>query len=103
MFLETHHLCKRKNLTTRWDYRNGFPVCCDSRDNKESCHQVAHTKEGENIIRQKIGDKLYFELDRLARMTINDYIFTHNLTRNEFKEKKKGELNEIIRMDKHSA
>ena len=93
--LQVHHLCKRSHLITRYDWRNGFPVCVRI-EGKETCHQKADSKEGQDIIRRKIGDEMYFELDRLSRQTIQDYCLKTGQTRGEFLLEKKAELKGII-------
>lgn len=88
--LEAHHICKRKNSLTRWDWRNGIPVC------KFGCHQWVDTKEGERFVENLIGSKLYFELDRCAQKVLKQHLVEKGISVNEFRQKmKKGLLEKL--------
>jgi hypothetical protein len=89
--LECHHIIKRRHKLTRWDYRNGVPLC-------RECHALAHTKAGEAIIARR--HPWYDELVTLESINFKDYIATVGWTENEWRqqmlEKLKEKAQEVV-------
>ena len=59
--LQAAHIISRSYTATRWDLRNGLPLCL-------GCHHFAHNKplEFEDFVLVQIGATVYAELRELA-------------------------------------
>ena len=71
--MDSHHIFGRKNLSVRWDTRNGILLCY-------SCHQYKiHTDhEGLRMVCiNKIGENLYHQLYSLSRNICPSVDFDH--------------------------
>jgi hypothetical protein len=44
-----------------------------------------------------LGDELYFELDKLARINIKDYCVQQGITTQDFRLQKKAELMKVLK------
>ena len=86
--LEIHHIVKRRRLFLRHDWRNGVPLC-------KACHQVAHTKKGEQIIARKHEHYDYL-LDH-EQVSMKDYLVLTGSTRDEFVLGEYEDLKKIIK------
>jgi hypothetical protein len=96
--IECHHTpSKRRHKLTRYLAQNGIPVCSMNWKTGISCHQYADTREGEEKIKQAIGEDKWFEIDRLARQTIKGYCQREGITVNEYLLERKKELEKIIK------
>jgi len=88
---DAHHLFGRKNLSTRWDLRNGIGLCayCHVFD-KQGFEQSPYITENMNVIYDKFGLETVKEIERITyqikKYTLDDYL---NL---EIELKKKLEL-----------
>ena len=85
--LEAHHIIKRHRKLTRWDWRNGIPLCVE-------CHALAHTKKGELFISRR--HPYYDDLVNMEQVKYKDYLLTTGLTENEFRGKLLKELKEKV-------
>ena len=85
--LEAHHIIKRRRKLTRWDYRNGIPLC-------KECHTLAHTKAGEMIISRR--HPYYNDLVNMECINFKDYLLTTGGTENEFRYRMLKELKEKV-------
>jgi hypothetical protein len=86
--LEAHHIVKRKNLLLRYDWRNGVLVC------KYGCHQFAETPEGKHLINKLIEPYRDYLQERSGQS--KDWFAKNNLTRTEFLQEVKKELDEYL-------
>ena len=98
---ECHHIVTRRHKILRWDHRNGIPLSASTYEDTliegHTAHGFGHTKLGELRIQETIGDD-YEYLCRLQQKTYKDYLFELGITDSEFRQKKKDELLEIIKM-----
>lgn len=82
-----HHIRPRSNYLLRYDLLNLLPVC-------GNCHHNIHEK--------RLNLDLYISvfrmdyLNKLSRVQFQDYLLSHNLTRDEFFKQKEQELKEAI-------
>ena len=83
-----HHIIRSKHKLTRYDVRNGIPLC-------ESCHKRAQRSIGWDIDMISESDKLW--LREAANINIKDYLLQHGLTKEEFEQQCADELNAIIK------
>ena len=81
--LEAHHIIKRRRKFTRWDWRNGIPLC-------RECHTLAHTKAGEMAISRR--HPYYADLVNMECINFKDYLLDKGLTENEFRQRTLKEL-----------
>ena len=94
--LEVHHYIKRKNILTRYDWRNGFPVCKYPTEWKMSCHQFAETPNGRNRI---VHHLLIYNFETYLQdrvMPFKQYLVEHGMTRNDFLKTMYDELKGIL-------
>ena len=76
--LECHHIVKRVKLLTRWDWRNGIPLCVE-------CHRKLH--DGNLGMRGEIATMVSYEyLDYFNGYTSKDYFIESGLTKAEWYE-----------------
>ena len=80
--LECHHIIKRSHRVTRHDYHNGVPVCSGK------CHRYAHTEEGKNEIRVRLGSEAMAYLYEREKWFIKDYrvALSHSIKEHELWE-----------------
>jgi hypothetical protein len=84
-YMECHHLIpKSRSKFLIWNWRNGVLVHGE-RDFK-ICHKKAATLEGQEIIREKIGDERWQYLKDNEMVYKKDYFVKHGITNKEFKE-----------------
>ena len=83
--LECHHIIKRRRKLTRWNWKNGIPLC-------QQCHQLAHTKVGERIISQR--HPWYDELVILEQIDFKQYLSKMEWTENQWRRRVLEELKE---------
>jgi len=88
--LECHHIIRRRKKLTRWDWRNGIPLCAD-------CHPKAHTKQGELFISNR--HPYYQDLFNLELINFKDYLQAMVLTENEWRARVLEELKGKVRDD----
>lgn len=93
--LECHHIVKRRRKLTRWDWRNGIPLCTDH-------HKVGHTKDGELKIMIAIGDARYKTLCEMEKVVFKDYLLKNGMTENEFRINTMKTLKEVANKDKEN-
>ena len=80
-----HHIIGRANLLLRYDLNNLIPICDD-------CHRLVHDKGIEMFIPPL---RMYY-LNTMKNIQFQDYLLSHNLTREEFFKQKETELKERI-------
>ena len=85
--LEAHHIIKRRRKFTRWDWRNGIPLC-------KECHALAHTKKGELFISRR--HPYYADLVNMECINFKDYLVAIGMTENEFRQRTLKELKEKV-------
>jgi len=85
--LEAHHIIKRRRKFTRWDFRNGIPLC-------KECHALAHTKKGELFISRR--HPYYADLVNMECINFKDYLVAIGMTENEFRQRTLKELKEKV-------
>lgn len=85
--LECHHIIKRRQKLTRWNWKNGIPLCVE-------CHALAHTKKGELFISRR--HPYYEDLVTMEQVKYKDYLLTTGLTENEFRGKLLKDLKEKV-------
>lgn len=84
---EIHHIRGRANLLLRYDLQNLLPLC-------NGCHSLVHLK--------KINLDLYIPmfrmdyLNKMQRIQFQDYLLSHDMTREDFFKLKLKELKEAI-------
>jgi len=83
--VECHHIIKRRRKLTRWNWKNGIPLCVQ-------CHELAHTKAGERAISQR--HPWYEKLVMLEQVNFKDYLQVAEITENEFRRRTLEELKE---------
>ena len=81
--LECHHIVRRRKVITRWDWRNGIPLC-------PQCHALAHTKKGELLLSER--SPYYGELVELEQRTYKTWLVERGKTDNEFRVQMLSEL-----------
>lgn len=84
---EMHHIVRRDNLVLRWDYQNLMPLC-------HRCHTLV--TDGKVRADSYIPSTQRSYLAKMKYKNIRDYLLEHALTRDEFLELKRKELNEKI-------
>lgn len=87
--VECHHIIKRRHYLTRWDYKNGIPLC-------HKCHDLADTMLMRERIISFIGNEWFNYLSELELVTKKSYMLENDITDAEFKREKIKELKEII-------
>lgn len=80
-----HHIRGRANLLLRYDLNNLMPLCAD-------CHRLVHLKNLDLYISVFRMDYL----NKMSRIQFQDYLLSHDLTREEFFKLKLKELKEAI-------
>lgn len=88
---EIHHIIGRANLLTRYDLANLLPVC-------QNCHRLIHNHGLK--IENYISPSRWLHLQQLKNIQFQDYLISHNLTRDEFFKIKEQELKEAINGNK---
>lgn len=86
---EIHHIRGRQNLLLRYDLHNLMPLCHD-------CHSQVHLKNLDLYI--SVFRMEY--LNKMSRIQFQDYLLSHDLTRDEFFKLKEKELKEAINGNK---
>lgn len=86
-----HHIISRSNLLLRYDLKNLIPICDD-------CHRLIHDKGFDVLNFLSPSRRLY--LEQMKNIQFQDYLITHNLTREEFFKTKEKELKEAINGNK---
>lgn len=82
---EIHHIRGRSNLLLRYDLNNLLPLCRD-------CHSLVHLKNIDLYISMFRMDYL----NKMSRIQFQDYLLSHDLTREDFFKLKLKELKEAI-------
>lgn len=82
---EIHHIRGRSNILLRYDLNNLLPICRD-------CHEQIHRKNIDLYISVFRMDYL----NTMSRVLFQDYLLSHDLTREEFFKLKMKELKEAI-------
>lgn len=80
-----HHIRPRANLLLRYDLQNLIPLCA-------SCHEEVHKKNLDLYISMFRMDYL----NKMSRIQFQDYLLSHDLTREDFFKLKLKELKEAI-------
>jgi len=95
--LEAHHFIHRNNLLTRYDWRNGFPVCKYPTEWHMSCHQYAETPQGKQkiILHLSIHNFLNYLQDRDTQS--KQWFVERGITKNDFLKTMYDELKNIIK------
>ena len=83
----THHIIKRRYMTTRYDTRNGLPLCAD-------CHRIAD-RNAEFAMRM-ISDDDREHLADMGMYTLKDWLLITQQTREEFMKFCADDLKEKI-------
>ena len=89
--LEAHHLIKKKNLLLRYDWRNGVLVC------KYGCHAYAETMQGRHLLDKLIEPYRDYLQERSG--SCKQLFVDKGITRNEYLQDVKKELEEILKGD----
>jgi len=82
-----HHIIRRHHKLTRYDVRNGLPLCAE-------CHRKAQRSIGWDIDMIPECDKLW--LREASNINIKDYLVKLGMTRAEFEKFAADELKRII-------
>ncbi len=88
--LDCHHIVKRRNRILRYEFWNGVPVC------RFGCHNEIDSMSGRDELRKRIPLKMDY-LKFYEKMTLKDYLSSHDMTRDEFYHEKAENLKYIIR------
>lgn len=80
-----HHIRGRANILLRYDLKNLLPVC-------GNCHQLIHLKNLDLYISVFRMDYL----NKMSRVQFQDYLLSHDMTREDFFKQKEKELMEAI-------
>lgn len=80
-----HHIRGRSNLLLRYDLNNLLPLCAD-------CHRLVHLKNLDLYIPMFRMDYL----NKMSRTQFQDYLLSHDMTREDFFKQKAKELKEAI-------
>lgn len=80
-----HHIRPRANLLLRYDLKNLLPLCSE-------CHELVHLKNLDLYISTFRMDYL----NKMSRIQFQDYLLSHDLTREDFFKLKAKELKEAI-------
>ena len=86
--LECHHIIKRRRKLTRWNWKNGVPLC-------KECHQKAHTKAGEMFLMRRHPH--WEELVNLEQINFKDWLLAMRLSENEWRAGVLRELKKKVR------
>ena len=82
-----HHIRGRANILLRYDLNNLLPVCAD-------CHSLIHLNH--------LNLDLYISmfrmdyLNKMSRIQFQDYLLSHDMTREDFYKEKLNDLKEAI-------
>lgn len=87
--VECHHIIKRKHYVTRWDFKNGLPLC-------HYCHEIADTLMMKDKIKDFIGHEWWEYLCDMELYGKKEFLYQENLTDNEFRKKIKKELRDVV-------
>ena len=87
--VECHHIVKRRHFVTRYDHKNGIPLC-------SNCHYLADTILMKKMILNYIGEKRYNYLIDREMISKKEFLLEHALTEFEFKKSQVEELKKII-------
>ena len=83
-----HHIIRVKHKLTRYDIRNGLPLCAE-------CHRKAQRSIGWDIDMIPQADKAW--LREASNINIKDYLVKLGMTRAEFEKFAADELKRIIK------
>ena len=86
-----HHIIRRRHKLTRYDVRNGVPLCAE-------CHKTAQRSIGWDIDKIPLGDKLY--LQTAANINIKDFLVHNGMTEKEWMNGEGEKLKEILNDNK---
>ena len=75
--LQDHHIIKRRVRITRYDPDNGIYLCA-------ICHGFAHTKRGEEKVRDIIGEKRWSYLASVEMVTLKQELVRAGQTKKEW-------------------
>ena len=88
---ECHHIVHRVVKITRWDHRNGVPVCAPLTGRE--CHKKADMLEGRDKIRKLLGpDYSAIKQLEIQYARHRDYLIEHSLSENEWRKQIKESL-----------
>jgi hypothetical protein len=82
-----HHILRVKHRMTRYDVRNGIPLCAE-------CHRKAQRSIGWDIDLIPQRDKEW--LREMANVNVKDFLVEHGMTRNELDKIQADMLKSII-------
>jgi hypothetical protein len=85
--LEDHHIVRRAVLITRWDWRNGIPVC-------QPHHRYAETAKGRKEILAQFEFADY--LSNRKNIVLRDYCQKHNITIDQFMQQMVNDALDVI-------
>lgn len=96
--LDCHHIIHRNHFVTRWDWRNGVPVCRTQHNLnshlKMSCHTFADTLAGKYFLEKRGVDFEY--LSELSIIYKKDFLLMHEISENTFRKNVLEELKRVI-------
>jgi len=84
--LECHHIVRRHKLATRWDWRNGLPMCVN-------CHRSTH--DVGDMAWRTIDADLAISLRARGSVTIKEYLSVKAMTRAEWMHATLDELKRV--------
>ena len=84
--LQCHHIIKRRNFVTRWDWKNGVPLTVES-------HQWAHTGAGHAKLWSLLDSEYLEEMEKWLKP---DYLRHIGLSENEFRIQLRDRLKAVI-------
>lgn len=82
---ETHHIIKRRYKLLRFDWQNGLPV------HAGECHERANLEAP-----RLIPEWQYKYLCKRQRIIFKQYLLSEGITENEWRQRVKEELKEVI-------
>ena len=89
--LEAHHIIPRRKAYLKHDIKDGVAV------HKYECHTKAASKKGEALVREFIGEGDWAYLCEFERVILKDHLTSVGMSREEFSEFRKRELQEYIK------
>ena len=85
-----HHIKGRSNLLLRYDLKNLIPLCAN-------CHHLIHL----NHLELMIPPARWLYLEQMSNIQLQDWLLSHNQTREEFFKTKETEIKEFINGKHH--
>jgi ankyrin repeat protein len=84
--VECHHIIKRRKKLTRYDWRNGLPLC-------PGCHSLSDTIRGREAIAEHVDMDYLRDHDGVI---LKEWLASHGMTEQEFLQAELDELKDVV-------